>query len=101
MLAFPFAAAKIPEENNFYAAAGAARSVKACGHNAGIVEYKAVSGAKMLSDIEKMLMDDFAAHAIKMQQPGTITLFQRSLGYKFLRQIKIKIGFFHINIYRN
>ena len=93
--ALPLAVAEVAQQQHFDCTAGAAVAEQARREHTRIVEHKAVIRAQKLRQLVKMVVGDGAGRFIQRQQPGSIAALERRLRDELLRQVKIKIRFFH------
>ena len=93
--ALPLAVAKVAQQQHFDRTAGAAVAEQARREHARIVEHKAVVRAQELRQVIKVVVGNGAGRFIQRQQPGSIAALERCLRDELLRQVKIKIRFFH------
>ena len=93
--ALPLAVAKVAQQQHLDRTAGAAVAEQARRKHARIVEHKAVVRTQELRQLVKVMVCDSAGRFVQRQQPGGIAALERRLRDELLRQVKIKIRFFH------
>ena len=89
---FPYVVTAIFQKQKFNVRAGLVfNAVNTRRQNTGIVEYKTIARIQILRDVVKMSVLDLTGCFVQHHQARSVTRFNRRLGDKFFRKLKIKI----------